>query len=130
MQLFNALTGPELKEVLLRKISEQLDLTGEFKTNITYPWVKYNITVKLLSYPRQGIGDTPGIIAQVDGEIAAGGEPPQVSELVVDFSLDEVIDTPDKARVDADLPIPTTAQGPGGVLVDKQVKQVTDKKKG
>lgn len=126
-RIFNALNGPELLKSILSDIERELTLTGEFKNNITYPWVKYEATVKVLSYPKQNLADEPGIKVAVTSETAFPNDvddntrpAPEVPEVVFDLRLADVIDTPDKARVDSGQPIPTQGKA-AGVLVDKLV---------
>jgi hypothetical protein len=123
--VFNALNGPELKAVILAAIAKKLDDTGEFSTHMTYPWVSYTFNVGIVSYPKQAMDAEPGIVAvqetPVDiGKFPTNEEAPEPAT-VTQVHGGAVIDTPDKARLDADLPLPTTAVGLGGVIVDKPI---------
>ncbi len=123
-QIFNALNGTELKKAILADVEREMDLTGEFRNHVTYPWVKYTAHLTLLSYPKQAMDAEPGIkITAKDvlwdaKEAQAVG--PEVPEVVLDLKVDGVVDIPDQARVDSGQPIPTQALA-AGVLIDKDV---------
>lgn len=127
-QTFNALTGKELKEVILQKISEELDLSGDFGPHLTYPWIKYDFRVRVLSYPRQAVTSDPDVKA----EATTISNIPERSETIHEIQVtnEQIIDTPDQARADHNLPIPTATPGPGGVLVDKPVTPKLPLKRG
>ena len=132
MQIFNALNGVELKQFLLQRIESKLDEHGDFKESLTFPWIQYEFSVKVLSYPKQAKDAEPGIVVEGEGTATVterGGiqdGPITVHEDGVEevFDIKElrIIDTPDQARVDSKQPIPTPAPGPGGALVDKPVE--------
>jgi hypothetical protein len=115
---FNALTGVESLDVILSKIKTALLNTGEFQNHITFPLPKYEFSVKVWVYPKQSLEGPPGI--EVKGSDGAADGAPNVS-----ITKSEILDTPDKARLDAGLPVPR-ANMVGGIVVDKVV--VTDSK--
>lgn len=131
---FNALTGTELIEVIKEEIGNKLDLTGEFKGHSTFPWVRVSYEIKVLGYPQQDIKDEPKIKVSGDLEIPKPriGESPSLAHAeapTIAYLKDEkVIDTPDKARVEAKLPVPVVAPAPGNVLVDRFVQKPPVKK--
>lgn len=123
-QTFNALNGQELKKAILASMEHEMDLSGEFKFNITYPWVKWDANLKVLSYPKQNIGDVPAIDLTAVGEKAEVKDgvvapAPESPEVVLDLNLGRVVNTPDAEREKTAQPIPTQAVGPGGQTVDK-----------
>lgn len=126
MQTFNALNGQELKKAILASIEHEMDASSEFRLNITYPWVKWDANVRVLSYPKQGMNDEPGINLTGSGEKAETKDgistaPPAEPEVVLDLNLGRVVNTPDAEREKTAQPIPTQAVGPGGQHVDKPV---------
>lgn len=127
-KVFNALCGPELIEVLKDRLGRALEATGEFKPNVTFPWVEFDLSVKVLAYPQQGKGDEPRIKVRVIDIVAVDERPADLSEKHIQVSDNAIIDTPDKARVESGQPIPIPAPGPGGALVDKFVARKGGKK--
>lgn len=107
---FTALNGQEALEVILTKIRAALEKTGEFRQNIAFPLPKFEFKVGVWVYPKQTLTGEPGIkVESVVGE--ASGDP----AIVVDQT--GTITTPDKERLEANLPIPK-AQSAVGVIVD------------
>lgn len=124
-QSFNALNGKELVEVILDTIREKLEKTGEFPQGLTFPWVHFTFNVSVLSYPKQDRNAEPGI--KVEGSEGSGEPAPaEASETRVSHS--EIIDTPDKARVEHKLPVPTPSPSSGKVFVDKPIHRGGGKK--
>jgi len=121
-QIFNALNGAELKKAVLADIEREMDLSGEFRNHVTYPWVKYTAHLTLLSYPKQAMDAEPGLKLSVSG--VATDNPDykfmEEPEVVLDLKSVSVIDVPDQTRVDSGQPIPTQAIA-AGVLIDKGV---------
>lgn len=123
-QTFNALNGQELKKAILASIELELERSGEFKLNITYPWVRWDANVRVLSYPKQGMNDEPAINVTasetkvgLDQILVPKGEP----DVVLDLNLGRTVNTPDAEREKTSQPIPTQAVAAGGVIVDKPV---------
>lgn len=132
MPQFTALNGLEAKAVLLDKISKALDETGDFNQNITYPWWKASFEIKMTSYPKAAFEAELHTVAT--GEIEPEPEALIPSEAEVKETLVApepfVVDTPDQARVEADLPLPTAVPVKGIGIVDKPIKQQAPVKKG
>lgn len=133
MPQFTATNGLEAKAIILDKISKALDETGDFTQNITYPWWKFSFEIKMTSYPK----------AAFEAELTkvASGEEDHLDPENVPESLDEVketiiapeptvVDTPDQARVDADLPLPTAVPIKNVGIVDKPIQQAKPQAKG
>ena len=123
MPQFTACNGLEAKAVILAAVSKALDETGDFVQNITYPWWKFRFSVKMTSYPKFSAEAEPVEIAknEVIPEVAPPeGEDAQVTAIVSD---DVVIDIPDQARVDADLPLPTAVPVKNVGIVDRPIPQ-------
>jgi hypothetical protein len=121
---FNALSGAELKAIILDRISKELDDSGEFSPNLSYPWIKWDFQVRVTTYPKHPVENEPEVVAEgtiennINHELLAETE-------TVEVSVPEpiIIDTPDQARVDADLPLPTPVPVVNVGVVDKPVKQ-------
>lgn len=123
MSEFTALSGPEVKKYLLAKIEEELDKSDKFGNHLTHPWFKYMFQIGLSTYPQQAMEEAPiKIVGTIVGE--EGTQPTGVEVEIPPsdiFFKQEVIDTPDKARIETNQPIPTPMKGPGDVLVDRPV---------
>jgi hypothetical protein len=121
-QVFNALNGPELKKAILAELDKEMELSGEFRNNLTYPWVKFDASIRVLSYPKQDMNAAPTLVARAEGEIsteeAVDYSVPAVE--VVNIDTQKVIDTPDAVRIETGQPVPTQATV-AGVQIDKPV---------
>lgn len=116
MSMFNALNGAEALEVVLAKIRKSLESTGEFRQNIAFPMMRFDYDVKFWVYPKQPLTGTPSINAQGgEGELPKEGAPSTIQ--VTDTNL---VDTPDKARLEANLDIPKPTITPGGIVDIRQ----------
>jgi len=128
-QTFNPLTGIELKKAILNKIESSMDESDVFVGNITYPWVKYDFSVSMTSYPKNAPEAEPEKVAEGTEELGEASVRSKDAERVVIAPPSPiVIDTPDQARVEADLPIPTPVPVIGIGIVDKPVMQKSGKK--
>jgi len=128
MPQFTACNGLEAKAIILDKISKALDETGDFSQNITYPWWKFQFSVKMTSYPKFATEAEPVELTKdvvVPDEAPPEGEPAQVTVVVSD---PEIVDTPDQARVDAELPLPTAVPVKNVGIVDKAIPQAPQAK--
>ena len=127
MPVFTALNGAEVKAVFLDAISKAMDESGEFKENLTFPWVKFSYDLKLTSYPKAAMDSDPASVAkgEIEQEVPVMDGP--VVETVI-TSEPVIIDTPDQARVDAGLPLPTAVPVKNVGIVDKPVIQAPVKK--
>lgn len=105
---FNALNGQELRNYITTQLAKKLEASNEFPEGLTFPWVKLSLSI--LSYPQQGMNDDPKFKFSLEEGIAPTAEQ---EPTVITINLDEIIDTPDKARVDSDQPVPTPTPGPG-----------------
>lgn len=122
MNLFNALSGTETLEVILGKIRQDLENTGAFRGNLAFPLLKVEYTVKVWNGSAQDFAGEPGVSVSgqaIERQFALPGEEDKPSITVAEST---VIDTPDKARVETNLPIPKTTIGPKGVKVDTPSK--------
>lgn len=127
MPQFTALNGIELKKVILARIEQELDDSGRFQQNLAYPWLKWSASVSLTSYPQAPMEDEPKEIIQVkeelgDDTVSLDQLQPPATVVVVEIPP-TVIDTPDQARVDAELPLPTPTPIVNIGIVDKPVMQ-------
>ena len=120
---FNALNGTEMVEYIKEKIGKALEDTGEFQANLTFPLFNATYRVSVASYPQQQLTQEPKI--KVEGSVLVDNRetkdvlPPDHKTTTVESEFR--VDTPDKARDEVGMPIPTPAPGPKGVLVDKGV---------
>lgn len=121
--VFNALSGPELIAAILSDIEKKLVATGDFNSNITFPWVKYNYQISMVAYPKQPADSDPVLVASGDGGSTEGvpgeAKADEITETVI--SNEVVVNTPDLTRLESNQPIPTPSKGPGNVLIDKPV---------
>lgn len=121
-QVFNALSGTELKKAILAELDKEMDLSGEFRSHVTYPWVKFDANIKILSYPKQDMNAEPLTVAVASGELSTGAavdySVPVVT--VAEINTQKIIDTPDQARIETGQPVPTQATV-AGVQVDKGI---------
>lgn len=117
--LFNALTAPEFKQIVIDSILRAFDETGEFASHITFPKVSWDFRLELKVYP----SPIPEHTVLARGVIEK--EPVSIEQSlaakVITFQQKEGIDTPDLAREQAGLPIPTQAKGADGVQGDVAV---------
>jgi hypothetical protein len=124
----------ELKAVFLDQISKAMDESGEFNGNLSYPWVKWDFSLKFTSYPKFAVDSELQEVVNISEVIPAGDIPPleiqDENTKIVVVAPEEplVIDTPDQARVDADLPLPTPVPVVNVGVVDKPIKQQTSKR--
>jgi hypothetical protein len=102
---FNALNGLELRKYILSRVEKKLEESNDFPEGLTFPWVRWTITI--LSYPQQDINDDPKF--KIVDE--AGIPPTDPADIV--FDLNEIVDTPDKARIESGQEVPTPVPGPG-----------------
>ena len=129
MPQFTATNGLEAKAIILDKISKALDETGDFNQNITYPWWKFSFSVKMTSYPKAFM-DSELVEIVMDEVIPTEAPPDSDIHITAVVSDPLVVDTPDQARVEADLPIPTAVPVKGVGIVDKPIIQKPAVKKG
>lgn len=129
MPQFTALNGLEAKAVILAAIGKALDETGDFSQNITYPWWKFNFQVKMTSYPKFALEAEPVVVAK--GTETSEEPIPESEDLQVTgiASEDVVVDTPDQARVDAELPLPTAVPVKNVGVVDQLIPQAPPTRK-
>ncbi len=130
MPHFTALSGSELKSVILKRIEQEMENSGDFNNNITYPWLKYIFELKITSYPKFAFDAELQTVVEIEGEHKDPEGAPEnlvpsmddVKETVI-TAEPMIVDTPDQARVDADLPLPTPTPVVNIGVVDKLVMQ-------
>jgi len=129
---FNALSGEELKRIIMNEIQRQLDADYRFKNHLTYPQISWAWDLHVKAYP----SDIPEFRIHLEKTIRApkteqmdAPPPPREDAPVVEFDLGTsrlvaapTGETTDSARRDAGLPVPAprVVAGPAGskVLVD------------
>ncbi len=123
MSQFNALNGAEALEVVLAKVRKSLELTGEFRQNIAFPMMRFDFDVRFWVYPKQPLTGDPSIkTTGGEGEVPKEGTPPSIQ--VTDTNL---VDTPDKARLEANLDIPKPTLTPAGIVDVRQDQPILEK---
>lgn len=78
---YNALTGAELKQVIMSEVERSLDNAGINSVAVTYPLASWSWSLTILQQDGQGVmkGDTPE-------RTLTAGEPQQVEEDLADDS--------------------------------------------
>lgn len=78
LQLFNAINGIELKQMILKQVEEQLSKDRCFRQHLAYPIVEWQWQLKIKAYP----GDQPEVelqhsqkIQQIDEQTKKAVEP-------------------------------------------------------
>ena len=108
---FNALNGAEALTVIVNKIRSELERTGEFRENITFPLLKFKAQVQVWGYPKDDLNGKPGVdLEYVAGE--AEGDPS------IKVNIGDVVDTPDKSRLENNIPIPVAQPSAKGIITD------------
>lgn len=116
---FNALNGTETKKFILSRVEKVLDDSGEFSAHITYPWFRFEFSLKLTQL--SGMPENPGTAGETKVETKGDTGLPPVSESVelVEFQGAGEVAVPDEARTVSDQPILVEAETETGVKVDK-----------
>lgn len=118
--IFNALSGAELQKVLVDKLKFALEQSGEFPAHRTFPWVKIKLTLALTCHPQMDMKEEPvNVFPPLEVE---AGELVGLEPQTIDMTLTQVLDTPDKARLESDLPLPIQTEiraGQESMHVDK-----------
>jgi hypothetical protein len=115
-RLFNALTGEELKKVILAAVERKLESDHRFRANITYPILKFDLQFKLECYPLDPplaeihLGESYEAPLELEAQL---GE-----KQTLEFGLRADVDAPDALREGFGLPVPKPRVGPGGQIVD------------
>jgi hypothetical protein len=133
MPQFTAINGLEAKAIILDRISKALDESGDFSQNITYPWWKFSFELKMTSYPKAAFEAELAAVAKVEeSHEDPENVPPSLDDVKETIIAPEpvIIDTPDQARVDAGLPLPTAVPVKNVGIVDAPVMQAPKAKKG
>jgi hypothetical protein len=127
-QLYNALTGLELKQLILKHLDEKLEATGKFNGYTTYPNVQFwaNVQVHL---PLMADRDFQ-VEEKVEYNILTDTDPAETISVVA--SLNEDVDNPaDKIRDENNMPVFETriTKGHGGLVQAQDVPVVRGKQK-
>jgi len=120
--LFHAITGEEFKEILLKDLRKALEDSGQFLPHITFPLVKWKFKLECIVVPRQAIDAEPELVVEGGEALIYGLKKDDKDPKTIVITHEELIDTPDQARQDRGLPIPTPVRGPDGSLEDAMVK--------
>lgn len=126
---FNPLNGTELMEVIIADIRRAMIESGEFSQNLTYQWIKYDYKIKMVSYPKNSAEDEPQEVVTGGAAFPDPDFPPldidavDTQRLFLEPDAPVIVDTPDQARVDADLPLPTPVPVVNVGIVDKPIRQ-------
>lgn len=120
--VFNALDGQELITVILNEIREKLEATNEFRQHRAFPLIKLTFSIGVASYPSQELDAEPKIKTQGEVTLPKGVGTPAVEPApTVTVEDTQVIDTPDRARRKANIPIKVPAPGPNKIHEDRPV---------
>ena len=115
---FSALTGDEIREIVLKQISEKMESDTSFAPHLTYPVVEWEWTLSLRSYPAR---DDKGIHLQTEGRAESTGTLPPLAEdpLTSELTEGHKTDVPDETREEFGIPVTTPARNPQGRFVDR-----------
>lgn len=111
--LNDPIDGAELKEIILKRIGDQLDKDCTLGNDIAYAGFHLNFEIKL-KYLRSKVEET-----LVWGNMKEGGDhsdtdtPHDVGDIILADTY--LTDSPNTAREDHDLPIPVIVQTPNGM---------------
>lgn len=114
---FNALTAPELRKIVLDSIDRAFDQSGEFGQNITFPKVNWNFRLEVKVYPAA----FPDKLVKTEGEVKRSEPEDPAAYRILTFGQTAGVDTPDLARQQNNLPLPTPKVGPDGIIADAAV---------
>ena len=115
----NALSGIELKSIILEDCKKLLDNEGLLSPHVAYGRLGYTITLKMhLSNP--SLNDYPSITVK-GGESVPLKDPSKDAEVAAQ-TLDRTIDSPNRERVRVGLPIPVVTKGLDGTIQTQQTK--------
>lgn len=132
---FNALNGVETKKFILSKIEETLEGSGEFPPHLTYPWFRFEFSLKLTQL--SGTPENPGPAGEVNTKLTEEhGDRTRLntqdsmensSPELVEFQGSGEVAVPDDARTVSDQPVLVQVESETGVQVDRP-KRVIGKK--
>ncbi len=120
-RLFHALTGTELKEILIKEFTQRLDRCQILVEHLTFPKVTYKLELTIDSYPMSEAA-TVGATRTLGNPDHVGT--PNREELVYERTIGDTQETaPDKIREENDLPVfRTERQQDTGTLIDAPQK--------
>jgi hypothetical protein len=118
---FNALSGLELKKIIIKEIERHLDNDFHFRQNVAYPLISWSWKLAANVYP----GEPPNFEVNIaDKQIRASGNEefvPQSDPVQVDLGSTRDVTAPagesaDSVRRESGIPVPAprTVKGPGG----------------
>ena len=115
-QVFNALGAQEFKAIIMKSIERGFDESGEFADHLTFPKVSWDFRLEVKVYPSA----SPDRVVVAKGQIERSPvtEDQARTAKIVTFSQAAGIDTPDLAREQNALPIPTPKAGADGIVGD------------
>jgi hypothetical protein len=127
-RIYNALSGDEVKQLILKEIEQAFDQVADFRPSVAFPVVRWNFTCALSVYPR----DPQDIAIQKVGAHVSTDATPEEMTNTTDVILEgqnavgaQGMLAPDQAREEAGLPVPTLRRDRTGNLVD--VMETKDK---
>jgi len=125
-RVFNALTGAEVKAIILKEIGRAFDEVSDFRPVVSFPVCRWTWDLKLDVYPR----DPPTIELQKSGAHVATDATPeemtstQAIELKGQNAVGAVgMQAPDQAREEAGLPVPKLKFDKLGGAYDEMVQK-------
>ena len=125
MRLFNALTGREVKAIILREIAKAMDQDEQFASHLTYPLIEWDWTVNLRAFAQEN----SEFKTEASGKITVSQPEPVTVQLAGARSVTKSDDhpegqAPDEARREAGLPVTSvedTRVGPVEKVVAEQI---------
>lgn len=113
MRLFNALTGSEVRQIILNEIARAFDQQPDFRPHITFPEIEWTWELRIKTYPREPGTLTMNGGAQYveqsalgpDGTVDHGGAEERTVVLSGERAVTRDTQAPDEARLDNEMPI-------------------------
>ena len=123
---YNALSGKEVKEIILSEMRRQLDADTRFSQHQTFPLVSWTWKLAINVYPNEPSHFEAHVGPKTIGDPEVAGDP-NLAEVQIDLGASRDVTAPagetaDSARRDGGIAVPTprTVKGPGGnrIVVD------------
>jgi hypothetical protein len=114
---YNALSGAEIKEIILSEMRRQLEADDRFRQHVTYPLVSWSWKLAVNVYPNEPANFQVAVGPKTMGDPDAAHDH---AEVQIDLGTSRDVTAPagqtaDSARRDAGIavPSPRTVKGPG-----------------
>jgi len=115
IRIFNALTGEEVRLIILADIAKAMEDDQQFQKHLTYPKVKWSWKLTVEAYPSQ----PPLFGAEAEGEGTVKPAEPEIvvlegSRAIVKSDENPEAQAPDEARRAAGMPVPIPTKTSAG----------------